>query len=222
MSCFNYADDPAMLKLLLKKGARVNDRDDSGRTALYGTSFEVLPLLLRLGADINVQDNDGLTPFTFEPYLDKEEIFVKHLAQLKFENQFISAENLKHLDERQDLRKLFEECLGELQRMKDHKLYTGFSLYDVLHTHQRPKKLISLTKNENFVEKFNCLDLESFQYYGDDLDDNFRQVTKRRDIIETEKMAEMGKLYPIFKNHFPDLVLRKIVYYETEHLYFEP
>jgi ankyrin repeat protein len=60
-----------MMRLLIQRGARVNDRDSMGRTPLFTTiqqnytAAQVLPLLLILlenGADPSIPDDTGATP----------------------------------------------------------------------------------------------------------------------------------------------------------------
>jgi len=54
--------------MLLKNGANINAKDNSGLTPLhlaakYGRSYEeLLPLLIENRADINAKTNDGKTP----------------------------------------------------------------------------------------------------------------------------------------------------------------
>jgi ankyrin repeat protein len=52
-----------MLRLLLKKGARVNQKNASGATALYSSIGEpdLTSILLAHGADVHNRDNDGRT-----------------------------------------------------------------------------------------------------------------------------------------------------------------
>lgn len=54
------------VKLLLEKGANINNKHRDGSTALHGAAFlgrvETVKLLLEKGADINIRKNDGMTP----------------------------------------------------------------------------------------------------------------------------------------------------------------
>ena len=54
------------VKALLRKGADVNAKDDSGRTALMFAVInlhgQTVKVLLEHGADVNARDDDGATP----------------------------------------------------------------------------------------------------------------------------------------------------------------
>ena len=66
-----FARDPALVKILLKKGAKVSVTDGEGRSALHhavlaeskGPVSQVIELLLADGANAYQADNNGQTPF---------------------------------------------------------------------------------------------------------------------------------------------------------------
>jgi ankyrin repeat protein len=58
-----YIDAIEVIELLLSRGARIDDRDDRGRTALMMAAElghdEVVDALLGHGADVSLVDNEG-------------------------------------------------------------------------------------------------------------------------------------------------------------------
>lgn len=218
------------LELLLKNGADVN-RKSRGDTALHMASlYDVLPgrekiifLLFEYGADINILDRSNKTPlqcatinekiiFLHKKFLNKYTL-LKELAKLKFEQRYICDENLEHLQQHKNIRQHFENCLGELQRMKSLTIYNDISVYNILQMRHQQKKLIALTRNEDFVTAFETLRYnESFEYYGEELDHIFDNALDKCDVL----LMEEKKLYSIFKSSFPELIIRYIAYFSTE------
>jgi len=65
--CCKNVPSPALVEFLVKKGARVNDKERwSGftplHTALSRKNFEVVHALLKHGANVNEKDKGGRTP----------------------------------------------------------------------------------------------------------------------------------------------------------------
>lgn len=214
--------DESIVELLLKKGARVNDITNHGRTPLhYACQFprkpEIISILLEHGADVNVLDNRGKTPLTSVLRHDIQEILVKELAKSRFDNT-ICTQNMEFLQQQDVLRRTYERFSNELQRMKDLRFYNSFSLYDVLRMRMQRKRLTYLTKNEEFVAGFHsCRNRGMLENYGHELDVIFQRTLERRDIL----LAEEKKFRSIFKNYLPDLAICNIAYFANEYLFFE-
>lgn len=207
-----------IVKVLLRHGADVNAlTGDRELTALHvldedDLDHETLRLILDHGADLNLKDCLGQTPLIWLQKPETEETLVKELAMSKF----VCEENMNYLRQRTDLQEIFDDCLEELRRMKEHRFYNHFSLYDVLDMRSRRKKLTLLTENKDFVEAFRVLwNRESFKLYANDLDDIVEEAVRRRDVL----LMEEKKLRPVFDG-LPQLVLRKIVLDTNEELFF--
>jgi ankyrin repeat protein len=65
-ACGDSTGDPTMVAKLIEHGARLNDRDSHGRTALMyavvSGHAEIVRTLLDSGADVDLASNDGDTP----------------------------------------------------------------------------------------------------------------------------------------------------------------
>lgn len=216
-----------MVKLLLKKGANINERSQKGETVLHLAhsddliSRKMIRLLVRHGADINILDNLGHTPLTSQHntlfFSQRKKIIVKELAKLSCENQYICSDNLEYL-KLESVKGYFKECTDELTLMKDRKVYSNYSLYDILRMREQPKKLIYLSKKKDFVTSFESFGWDDdITHFNHDLKNIFNKAVKKRNIIQTEEK----KLHSVFKDYLPDLVIRKTAYFVNEDLFFE-
>ncbi len=82
-------------KLLLEKGAKIDERHRDGSTALHSAAFlghiETVKLLLEKGADINVRKNDGMTPIDVAQIDWGLTEFVVGLLQMKVDERKVKA-----------------------------------------------------------------------------------------------------------------------------------
>lgn len=211
-----------MVKLLLKNGANINETGRNRQTVLYkARSKKIIRTLLEHGADVNVLDDKNKTPLTETLDFEKRYELVKELAKLKFENQEIHLDNLKHLEEYSNSKINFNNCLAELQTLEDSKFYSDVSLHDVLKMRRNMKKMTLLTAKEDFVNALESLDyLSNFVHYGKELHKIFDEAKNRRDIIATERenMYESG-LAKSFS--LPPEIMDMIVEFAVDYLYFE-
>lgn len=210
--------DHKVVKLLLKKGALVDEKTAEGQTALYvACSYnipEAVSLLLEHGAEINYYADDGRTPL-MRAYPKAEMVLLKELAVMKFESQPIWEENLNYINKYENSKKMFKNCLKELKKLKDYKFFNSLSLYDILKMKKQHQKLTNLTKNENFVKAFRASDRKSFELYGNDLVNVFQNALERRNILQLEN----EKLYSTLKDFLPSLVINKLAYFSAEYLF---
>ena len=84
-----------VVKLLLEKGAKIDDRHRDGSTALHGAAFlgrvETVKLLLEKGADINIRKDDGMTPIDVAQIDWSLTEFVVGLLQMKVDEKKVKA-----------------------------------------------------------------------------------------------------------------------------------
>ena len=72
--------DSEIVAALLAAGAKVDETDDSGRTALacsirrFQPSIEIIKSLLNAGADVTIKDNEGFTPLSLARSVPQAEI----------------------------------------------------------------------------------------------------------------------------------------------------
>lgn len=213
--------DDELMKMFLDNKVQINERLLNGTTALHRTCGRPFPdsayAMLKYGADPNVLDDDGNTPLMKVVYTDVALELIKVLAKLKYEDQFVCPENLEMILAFDILQQSYESCLNELQKMKNHEVWKGLSLYDILHR-KNSKKLTFLMKNKNFVTAFESgWDRKMFKNYNNHLDDIFEDALEKRDILQSEEK----KLYLILKDYLPELVISKVSYFMNEHLLFK-
>lgn len=129
---------------------------------------------------------------------------VREFARLSFENCLVSKKDMDLIEVNSIAKDCFEKCTSELNQMASSKL--GFySFLFVLKPSKNLKKLAHLFKNEKIVTMFEE-NLDRFLYYKDDLQRIFDEAIQLRDeLIDTET-----RLYSIFGDHLPDIVIRKL------------
>lgn len=226
MSCLYLAakeTDESMIKLLLKRGAQINQRLNEGQTALHRAcvkdEIDYIYLLCKYGADVNILDDRGKTPCMYlTGSTENKEVMVEEFAKLRFENHYLCGENLKFIQEDERLQKIFKNCLEELEKMKNLKFYNGYSMYDIFKMRQQTRKLPFLMKNDDFVEAYKSnWNSELFKHYGYYMNNTFQVSLEKKNILVNEEK----KLFMIFKDYLPELVISKTVYFIHENLFFD-
>ncbi len=89
-TALHLAQDCRVIELLLDHGARIEARDASGMTPLFGKEIDQARLLIAAGADIDAQSSDGNTPFIwycYSGYLPGLKLLISHGADYKHCNQ---------------------------------------------------------------------------------------------------------------------------------------
>lgn len=201
------------LNLLLLNGVNINIKCEQGWTALHQAcserSGDAIDFLIQNGASISEEEKNGRTPFSLlEPEQFNESdvpcinIMVKEFAKLKFSGSIISKKDMELLDSHVDVQEYFQNCTKELNVMSSTKLYDFYSYYYVLKMSKRSKrKLANLTKNNEFVTKFEE-NINKFFYYKSDLQRIMEDAIQIRD----ESIIVDSRLKTAFGDSLPDVV----------------
>lgn len=210
--------DVDFINLFLLKGADIHAKNDRGRTAIHIACIESneksIALLIQKGADICMEDNLGNTPFSHvKSYLNSflkinplcVKIMVKEFSKLIFEKVPVSKIDETLIRSDPHSREQFENFTSELEKMSNTKFYGTHSYYSMLKMSKNIKKLACLTRIPNFVENFEK-NLNNFDLYKDDLRRIIQQAIKFKDEFEAVYLG----LNSVFRNFFPDLVIRKL------------
>lgn len=218
-----FRDEDDMIELFIKKGVPVDEKSFKGRSALHAACGIVNPhcakVLFEHNADVNILDSDGKTPFEYVVNARVQALMIREFAILSFESKTICDENLYYLLIDESIRNGFKNCSEELEKMKDVKFYSNYSLLDVLQMRRNRKKLTRLVRNVDFVEAFKSgWSRETFKNYASDLDIIILEAEERK----TNWISEEKKLLSIFKDFLPELVIRKLAFHvKCQDLYFE-
>lgn len=238
-----------MVEMLLKKGARVNDRFEYNQTLLHivchsenelknhlmlsnindhenlyissnvKAKSKLALILLKHGANYDAIDEWRNTPLAYM-HTDSVKCLVKEFAAFKFESESdsIEAEDSTHSS---DFKRKWVQCFHELQRMKDINVYNDITLYEIFSMRKQIKRLTLLTKNAEFLQKFEwTTNNEVLNYYDDYLKDIVRNAINKREILESEekKIIESGLAK---KFSLPTEIVQKIAYITCEEVFFE-
>lgn len=202
-----------IMEVLLKHRAKVNERQENGKTALhlvcknpYVQAERRMVILFDYGADLNVLDNDEKTPLGYRGFCENE-FLIGELARMKFEGQEIHQQNVNFVENCLNFKEYFDECLNELQEMKDCVVFNNVSMYDIFSKKQVRKFIVS-AGNKNFVQSFQSLKGQ-FRIHEDQLDAAFGKAKVKNAVLQSEEK----NIFTALKDHLPSLVLRKVAYF---------
>ena len=181
--------------LLLKRGARVNEATDKGKTALHVACkkrlVDMTGLLLRFGADLNTRNWKGETPFEQlkkRPSSPSSEatarIIIKEAIKREALGQSL-CEGYKQMAQSRETYWRFEKkCREELKEMQSEKIDiedSAISFFNILTMDK--EKLTALARNEKIVTAFESSGyVESFRIYADELTTNFEVAKKHANL----------------------------------------
>lgn len=204
---------------LLSKGADVNTKTSYGETALHIAceykNLKMIELLVRNGAQISPGDSRrGFTPFSLlglQKYKESNDLcvdfMVQEIAKLKFfEDIYVSEKDMNLIKVHPEIEKLYQSCREELSLLSSIKFYTCYSYSFVLNRSKtNVKKLANLTKNREFVQKFET-NLILFPQYQNELRRIFHEAIQFRDRL----LIVYSRLQSVFESIFPDVIINKL------------
>lgn len=191
--------------IILSNGAEIDSKCDEGRTALHhaclSRSDKTISFLIQKGASVGLEDEEGKTPFSLlepEEYSEEYEesdvpcitAMIKEIAKVQFLNDLtVSKKDMDSIQNHLVLHETFQNCTAELNKMSSKTV----------------KKLANLTKNEEFVSKFEE-NLSTFTCYQNDL----REILENAIVVRDELLVVESRLNTVFHGHFPDTVIAKL------------
>lgn len=207
-------DKPLMIRLLVSRGANIHEPTRKGDTAMHGACSHMLErnilTLLDLGANINMKNNDGSTPFSLmvhDRLSPAIKTIIKQFAKLMSVHSSVNEMDLEILKRFPDLKKFYDDCFKEIERMKIEEFH-GASFYCIFLKSE--KQLSSLVRNSELVADFKLRNCESlFPLYSNDLNFAFEKALKRMTVTR----AIEQRVSSVFSDVLPDTVTREIVNY---------
>lgn len=221
LHCATEVGNVNLINLLLSNGADVNAKNGSDETALHTACLfadpKMIGILLRKGADISTENIELETPFSFlvmgyENISDGAPLIemLKGFSRLSFDKIPICQSDMNMIQADSRLRKHFEECKEEVNKMNNTIFYSSYSYYSVIKMSKNIRKLSKLTNNDKFVSEFEK-NASSFEYHRNDLNWILEEAIQVRDDTKIVR----SKLNGVIGDHFPDLVIRKLADYLT-------
>ena len=217
-----YYANAATVHLLLKRGARVNETNNMGNTALHEACQNALEneagLLVKFGANINARNCEGKTPFELLPnnpssnatsrVIIREAVKREALGQTLCEGYQIMVQSCERYS------RFDRECREEVMRMRNEKIDvedSAVSFFDIFS--KTEEKLVALARSENIVTAFEKSDyLTLFRIYAGDLTTNFEMAKERANFL----MSVEDGLLDVLGDVLPAPIVRKMAGYIIE------
>lgn len=203
-----------IIDLLLSNGADINASSQDKMTALHFACLDhserMISALIQKGANVSTENKYGMSPLSLldpegENYDQCVRIIIKELSKLSFESSPLSVSDMNLIQVDSEACNHFENCKNELDRMSNTKFYGPYTYYSVLKMELSMKKLACLTKNKEIMREIERNSRKFFNYKMDLL----RIIEKAIDIKERSEIVVL-RLNSVFKDYFPDVVIRKL------------
>lgn len=215
---------------LLESGCDVNFQDSLGCTPLHDACISGNPLyayaLLQNGADVNIEDNAKKNPSSYctDDLQYTSHIFYCHIEKLIIINFYISQKNQSFYEKFKE-RKMrsnskisgnkhedvfYCNCVNELNRMKDVKIDSYTSLYDIIF--KSSQEMTLHVKNNRLRQYVMSNDFNKhYSLYGYLIKLQFKKGLDREVLVKPAK----NYLKRLIGLSMPDLCLETILKYLT-------
>ncbi|XP_058808554.1 ankyrin-3-like [Phymastichus coffea] len=110
-------------------------------------------------------------------------VFVKHIVILASMNRKVCTENYNIIQSNNFSKNLQMECLNEISKMKEKKLYHLISFYDIVSKDYN--SLAALARNEDLIQAFQITNYAyEFPLYYDTIKEQFEKAQERNCLLE--------------------------------------
>ena len=211
--------DYATVHLLLKRGARVNQANNAGNTALHEACEneldDVAALLIKFGANINARNCEGDVAFDLLPNSASSEatarIIIQEAVKREALGQFVYEEYKQMVQSYERYSRFDRECREEVERMRSERIDaedSAVSFFEIFSKNE--EKLVELARNQNIITAFESSDyLTSFRIYAGDLTTKFEMAKERANIL----MSIEDFLLDMFGHILPAPIVQKVAAY---------
>ena len=211
---------PANTYLLLKRGARINEVNNAGNTALHEAcmkkSEDVVALLVKFGADVHATNHMGKTALQLlEPNKPSSEAIVRILIREAVKRELLGQQICEKYREIvqscEKYSKIDQECREEIERMRGERIDvedSAVSFFDIFSMEK--EKLAALARNKNIVTAFEASDyMTLFRIYAVDLTTKFEKAKERANFL----MSSEDCLVDVLGHILPAPILQKVATY---------
>ena len=184
----------ACVRLLLMRGARINEVNDAGNTALHEAcmreSQDLVALLVKFGADMNVSNREGKTALQLLPpnrpfSITNARIIITEAVKREAFGNPICEGYIQMVQSWKRYSKFDQECHEEIERMRSERIDvedSAVTLFQIFSKNE--EKLAALARNENIVTAFETGNfLSLFKVYAIDLSTKFETAKKRANFL---------------------------------------
>lgn len=202
---------------LIKEGSSLEIKNEKGQTPLHVASmygnYEGASVLIKNGAELFSIDREGRTPYIIlkpqkpqKRYYPVTELIISEVAFQHFMDPTIISQNdVKFIEGHEFHHRYYQNCKSELNEMQKMIIHSSFSYFSVLKMYKNIYQLACLTKNKDFIEKYE-LNVTKIHYYEKKIKAIMNEALQLRDKL----LSQESTLYYIFGKTFPNIIIKKL------------